>query len=142
MVCFLTSGQPHLLWLPIRLRARFIIEGIPLLEKSLSLNPREPRAHLYFVQLARAYINARNYEKALEWLSEAIRRKPDFPHAHHVLAICLGHLGRIEEARAAATECERLHPGFIEKRAQWNIYVDPAANEHLLDGLRKAGLLE
>jgi adenylate cyclase len=117
-------------------------DGIPLMEKSLSLNPLDPRAHVYLVQLARANINARHYEKALDWLREAIRRNPRFPHAHHVLAMCLGHMGRIEEAQAAAKECERLHPGFIKKRAEWNIYVDPAANKHLIDGLRKAGSLK
>ncbi len=116
-------------------------DGIPLLEKSLRLNPRDPRIHRYFANLGRANINARQYEKALEWLREAIRRRQDYPHTHHILAICLGHLGRLEEARAAAEECERLHPGFIEKRADWNIYRDPAANQHLLDGLRKAALL-
>ena len=62
-------------------------EGIPLMEISLALNPRDPRIHLYFVQLARANINARQYDKALEWLREAIRRKPDFPHAHHIMAM-------------------------------------------------------
>ncbi len=116
-------------------------EGIPLLEKSLRLNPRDPRIHRYFANLGRANINERQYEKALEWLQEAIRRRPDYPHTHHILAICLGHLGKLEEARAAAEECERLHPGFIEKRADWNIYRDPAANQHLLDGLRKISLL-
>ncbi len=116
--------------------------GIPILEKSLQLNPRDPRNHVYYVQLARAYINSRQYDKALELLREAIRRKSDFPHAYHVQAICLGHLGRIKEARRAAQECERIHPGFIQKRANWNIYVDSAANQHLLDGLREAGILE
>jgi adenylate cyclase len=117
-------------------------EGIPLLEKSLELNPRDPHSHIYFGQLARAYINARDYDKALGCLRDSIRLKPDHPHTHHLLAICLGHLGRIEEAREAVHQCEQLHPGFIKKRARWNIYVDPEANQHLTEGLRKAGLVE
>ena len=117
-------------------------KGIPLLEKSLELNPRDPNSHSYYAQLARANINARNYDRALECLRESLRRKPDHPHTYHVLAICLGHLGRVEEAQEAARQCEQLHPGFLKKRANWNIYVDPAANKHLLEGLRKAGLPE
>ena len=115
-------------------------EGIPLMEKSLRLNPRDPRNPIYFVQLGRAYINQRKYELALIQLREAIRRRPDLPHAYHVMAICLGHLGRAAEARDAAAACERIRPGFMAKRVHWNIYVDPEANRHLTDGLRKAGL--
>ncbi len=117
-------------------------EGIPLLKKSLELNPLDPHGHIYFTQLARAYINARDYQNALFYLQESIRRKPEYPHTYHVLAICLGHLDRIEEARDAAAKCEQLHLGFINKRAHWNIYLDAKANEHLTDGLRKAGLVE
>ena len=117
-------------------------EGVPLLENSLELNPRDPHSHIYFGQIARAYINAREYEKALEWLRDAVRRKPDYPHTYHLLTICLGHLGRTSEAQEAARHCEHLHPGFIEKRMYWNIYAEPAANEHLTEGLRKAGVID
>jgi len=117
-------------------------EGIPLLEKTLRRNPRDPLNHIYYGQLARAYINARDYDKALGLLREAVRLQPDYPNTYHILAICLGHLGQIEEARAAAQHCEQLRPGFLAKRAHWNIYVDPNANAHLTEGLRKAGLVE
>jgi adenylate cyclase len=117
-------------------------EGIPLLEKSLQLNPHDPHNHIYYAQLGRAYINARKYEIALRHLRESIRLKPDYANSYHVLAICLGHLGRVDEARAAAQRCEQLRPGLMRRRAHWNIYVDPEANRHLTEGLCKAGLLE
>ena len=117
-------------------------QGIPLLEKSLGLHPRDPHSHIYFVQLGRAYINARDYDKALKCLNEAMRRKPDHPHTYHVMAICLGHMGKINEASKAAERCEELHPGFLARRKYWNIYVDQQANDHLTDGLRKAGLVD
>jgi adenylate cyclase len=116
-------------------------EGIPLLEATLHRNPRDPHNHTYYAQLGRAYINARDYAKALDVLREAVRLRPDFPNTYHVLAICLGHLGRVEEARAAARRCEELRPGFLAKRAHWNIYLDAEANAHLAEGLRKAGLV-
>jgi adenylate cyclase len=117
-------------------------EGIPLLERSLRQHPGDPHSHIYYAQLARAYINSRNYETALDCLNESILLEPDYPHTYHILAICLGHLDRIKDAREAARRCEELHPGFIERRAIWNIYTDPAANQHLTDGLRKAGLIK
>ena len=117
-------------------------EGVPLLEKSLQLNPHDPHNHLYYAQLGRAYINARKYEIALRHLRESIRLKPDYANTYHVLAICLGHLGRIDEARVAAERCEQLRPGLMRRRAHWNIYLDPEANKHLTEGLRKAGLVK
>jgi adenylate cyclase len=117
-------------------------EGIVLLEKSLQLNPHDPHNHIYYAQLGRAYINARKYEIALRHLRESIRLKPDYANTYHVLAICLGHLGRVDEAKAAAQRCEQLRPGLMKRRAHWNIYLDPEANKHLTEGLRKAGLVE
>jgi adenylate cyclase len=116
-------------------------EGISILEKTLERNPRNPHNHIYYGQLGRAYINGRNHEKALALLGEAVRLRPDFPNTYHLLAICLGHLGRIEEAHTAARQCEQLQPGFMARRAHWNIYLDPDANAHLTAGLRKAGLV-
>ena len=112
-------------------------EGIPLLEKSLELHPRDPHSHVYFSNLARAYVNARDYDKALKCLKEAERRKDDHPHTFHLLAICLGHMGKVDEAKEAAKRCEELHPGFLNKRKEWNIYTDPMANKHLAEGLKK-----
>lgn len=115
-------------------------EGIPLLQKSLELHPKDPHGHIYFGQLARAYIVAERYEEALDCLNRSISRRPDYPHTYHLLAICYGHMNRPDDARSAADTCEALHPGFMQKRAGWNIYVDPASNRHLADGLAKAGL--
>ena len=68
---------------------------------------------------------------------KAIHEQPDYPNPHFMQAIILGHLGRIDEARAALEQCERLQPGFVAQRANWRPYRNPEANEHLHDGLRK-----
>jgi len=117
-------------------------EGIAILEKSLQLNPHDPHNHIYYAQLGRAHINARKYEIALKYLRESIRLKPDYANTYHVLAICLGHFDRLDEAKAAAQRCEQLRPGLMKRRAYWNIYLDPEANKNLTEGLRKAGLVE
>jgi len=52
----------------------------------------------------------------VEWAQKSLSRRPEYPHAHYVLAIALGHLGRREEARAAVEACEHLHAGFVKKR--------------------------
>ncbi len=113
-------------------------EGLAHIETSLRLNPRDPQNHIHLNILARAYLNTRNYEAAAEWSRKAIEHRSDYPHAHYLLASSLGHLGRLDEARAALSECERIQSGFTERRLTWQPYKDPADNEHIHDGVRKA----
>ena len=116
--------------------------AIPNMEKSLQLNPRDTGMHFLMSVLARAHLNARRYEEAIGWARKAIHRRPDHPRAHAILAIGLAHLGRRAEARTALDECESIRPGFAERWALLRQYRNPADNEHILDGLRKAGLPE
>ncbi len=115
-------------------------EGISMMEQAQKLNPQDPQRHMHLSFLARAYLNARQYDKSVEYARKAIQRRPDYPHAYYVLAMGLGHLGRKAGARTALDECERLHPGFARRRAGWQPYPNAAGNEHLHEGLRKAGL--
>jgi adenylate cyclase len=54
-----------------------------------------------------------------------------------------GQLGRLEEARGQIAECRSLHPGVkLLQHAAHEPYKEQADLDHLLDGLRKAGLTE
>jgi adenylate cyclase len=114
-------------------------EGISLMEDALRLNPDAPNLRHINAFLARACINARRYEDAVEWARKAIHLRSDLAHAHCLMAVALAHLGRSEEARAALDECRRVQPDFFDSAVELRPYEDRAANEHLLDGLRKAG---
>jgi hypothetical protein len=67
------------------------------------------------------------------------------PHAYGslVLVASCAQLGRDEEARSALADTGAL-PGGSASMMRWYLdrYSDPAAREHMADGLRKAGLLE
>jgi hypothetical protein len=56
------------------------------------------------------------------------------------VAAGLALLDRIDEAQAALAELKRLNPdlAFVERNLR-RLYADPAAVDHILDGLRKAG---
>jgi len=116
-------------------------EGMEMMDRALQLDLQNPQQHMQLTFLARARLNARQYDEAGECARRAVRHRPTYPHAHYILAMALGHLGLHDAARVALEECERLHPGFREKRADWKPYLTLAENEHLRDGLRKAGLL-
>jgi len=64
------------------------------------------------------------------------------PHAYGslVLVASYAQLGRDEEARSALADIRALRASMM----RWYLdrYSDPAAREHMADGLRKAGLLE
>lgn len=115
-------------------------EGIALMEQAQRLNPQDPQRHMQLSFLARAYLNARRYDDSVETARRAVQWRPDYPHAYYVLALALGYQGREREARAALDECERLHQGFVEKRADWRPYRDDNSNQHLREGRYKAGL--
>jgi hypothetical protein len=64
-----------------------------------------------------------------------------WPYVH--VASALGHLGRSREATQVVGELLRVKPDFSTATIDETIRIkNPADREHLLDGLRKAGLPE
>jgi len=112
-------------------------EGIREMTDAIGLNPHEPHLHIYLCFLARAYLTAHRIDDAVCTARKAVQRRPSYPHAHYILALCLAQSDQLAEARLALRECERLHPGFIERRRNWQPYVGAASNEILRDSLNK-----
>ena len=106
--------------------------------------PRDPRLWSFLLVRAFAHHLMGQYEEALEWASKALRQ-PNAGHwANAHVAAALGHLGRIDEAKAAVGELLRRNPefscSFVRK---YRFYVKSSADvENYLMGLRKAGLPE
>jgi TolB-like protein len=79
--------------------------------------------------------------------SEAIRALKQRITTHlwdyYYLAASYAYLGRLEDAQACGEEILRIRPGFsLEQVGLTEPFKDPADLEHLLNGLRKAGLQE
>jgi len=113
-------------------------EGISYLQHAIRLNPFAPA--VYFNNLAVAYRDAGQYEKAIEECKKALQREPNaqFPYIH--MAISYIRLGREEEARAAAAEMRRIDPKFsLERYAKILPFTKPVA-DRIVEDLRKAGL--
>jgi adenylate cyclase len=113
-------------------------EGIPFLQHAIRLNPFAPS--MFFNNLAVAYRDAGQYEKAIEEAKKALQREPNtqFPFIH--MAISYIRLGREEEARAAAAEILRINPKFsLERYAKMLPFTQPVA-DRIVEDLRKAGL--
>jgi adenylate cyclase len=117
-------------------------EAVASLEKTINLNLRHPRVGLHRALLARTYLDAHRYEDAADMARQVIERGQLNMGQQFVLISALGHLGRGEEAREITGGMEE-HKNFkiseIELRPWWQLYKEPEPNEHLFEGLRKAG---
>jgi adenylate cyclase len=115
-------------------------EALQPLATAFRLDPNnEQDPHLHY--LAQAYVCMGRYEDAAAVLKRRIVRKPDTDMSRVLLAACYGHLGRAEEARSLWREALLVNPGYsLEHRRRVLPYKDPADFEHVVDGLRKAGL--
>ncbi len=94
--------------------------------------------------LARAYLSMGQYVEAAAWSEKAIQY-PSAPFLPFIDATtALGHLGRIDEARAMLTEVKKRKPDFSVDTVRNTIgrYGLHSGIDRIIDGLRKAGLLE
>jgi adenylate cyclase len=109
--------------------------GLELMDKAMRLNPHYPDWYLWY--LADIYDVMGRSEDVIA----TVRRMHDPSEGQRLLAVHCAHLGRMEEAQAAAREVLRLHPHF--RISEWRKrppYRDPAPLERYVEGLRKAGL--
>ena len=133
------NSATYFMWLGLVLTwAGRAEEGIPYLQHAIRLNPFAPA--MFFNNLAVAYRDAGQYEKAIEECKKTLQREPNtqFPYIH--MAISYIRLGREEEARAAAAEILRINPKFsLESYAKMLPFIQPVA-VRIVEDLRKAGL--
>jgi TolB-like protein/Tfp pilus assembly protein PilF len=111
--------------------------GVKMVKSAIQMNPNCP-GYFYIAGCCDAYRRGA-YEEAIE---DAIRMNmPDYFHVPAMLTACFGQLGRIEEAKLAAKNLLALRPDFESvARQEYQKWYAPENVEHLLDGLRKAGL--
>ena len=121
-------------------------EALEEFDAALRLSPRDPGRWSYLTQKAATLYQLRRYEEAAECAREATRQaSAEVLWAFMYLAASSAQLGRAEEAEAAVG-------GFLRRRPGWSLATvrsvlsarhraEPAL-QHILDGLRKAGLSE
>ncbi len=111
-------------------------EGVDRIREAMRLNPYHPE--WYWHQLGMVLYAARRYADAAEAFGR--RTRPEYWVLCR-LAGCYAQMDRMSEATAAAAEARRLRPDVSLAKLrfpQWG----PAEAEHILEGLRKAGLPE
>lgn len=111
--------------------------GCALAERARKLNPHHPGWY-WFPSVFNAY-RQREYREALDAALKI--NMPRFWRAHLALAAVYGQLGEHAAAGASLRQLLTLKPEFAAApRAELRKTWDPELVEHLMDGLRKAGL--
>jgi tetratricopeptide (TPR) repeat protein len=89
-------------------------EEMRFMTAAVALRPASPAAHERLGSLL--WFEFRKTKEAASEFREAIRLKPDYAHAWHLLAFCLEDLGQRREAIAAWREAVRLAPAHGQYR--------------------------
>jgi adenylate cyclase len=116
-------------------------EAIAAVEKGIRLSPSDPRLFIWLTGLAAAHYQLRHYSQAVE-----IGRKSWALNNSYITGLTyviggLAQLGRIEEAKAALSDLKKLDPNLAAARTTLQrLYQNQAGIDHLLEGLRKAGV--
>jgi adenylate cyclase len=116
--------------------------AIAIAKIQMRLDPFHP--HFSPLIAGIAYYFLREYQDAQNWLSEATGRAPNHQYGHAFLAATYAQLGRLEDAYAESAKVLYLNPTYSISGTQKQVSCLKRAEdmEHLVDGLRKAGLPE
>ena len=85
-------------------------EAIDYMRRIMRLDPLHPHTYIYL--LGKGHFFLGQYDQAIEFIRTASVRMPAHRRSRILLASVAAHLGRDEEACAAAAEVLRMHPGF------------------------------
>jgi TolB-like protein/predicted ATPase len=111
--------------------------GLGLVEQAMQLNPHHPGWY-HLPAFYDAY-RRRDYRRALE--SALKINVPGYFWPQVARAVVYGQLGEQQRARAALQELHALMPNFgAVAREEFGKWFDVELTEHLIDGLKKAGL--
>jgi len=119
-------------------------ESIPQYETAIRLSPRSPILWAYLAMLGRAHFILKRYEEAVKWFEKAIEQ-PNTTFLPFVdAAAALGHLDRVNEARAMIAEVRKRKPDFSidSVRTMYGQFGQYSEVNQIIEGLRKAELPE
>jgi tetratricopeptide (TPR) repeat protein len=116
-------------------------EAIALAAKGIRLSPKDPRLFIWLPALSGAHYQLRHYAEAIEAGRRSWMLNRKWPAGLRYVVAGLAQLGRIEEAKVALEELRLLNPNLAVVEGNLRrLYNDPAAVEHILEGLRAAGM--
>ena len=111
-------------------------------ERAMRLSPFDPWAFAAFHSLTLGHFRRSRYEEAANAAHKAVQSNPAHSISYMLLAASLAKLGRLAEAKAAATRILELQPAFRYSRQFAGVDCAPALATSLSEALRATGLPE
>ena len=111
---------------------------------ALRLSPRGYGIGTAHLALAMAHFTLRNYDEAVRWCESAIQVSHRAPIRRALMIACSARAGDMARAGTEIAVLDSFAPGFIASvfRGENPVFARKEDMEHLLDGLRLAGLPE
>jgi Flp pilus assembly protein TadD len=118
-------------------------EGMTHLERAREVSPSDPTAFYVLTGLAMAHAQQGRYEEAVALAGASAALYGDWDATYVLLAVANAHLGRLDDARAAATRLKEMLPGAtVADYRDLLGFRDPARFALVQQGLRLAGIAE
>jgi adenylate cyclase len=119
-------------------------DGFVGVEAALRLSPHDPEVPWWRWYMCNLHTHLAQWEQAIDWCEKAAASNPQFGGPLAYLAAANAWAGHIKEAREAASQLQKVSPGFtVQKSAGSHWSDDPTFNgqqQRITEGLRKAGL--
>jgi adenylate cyclase len=114
-------------------------EALDRLHQAMRASPHDPLTWLWTLWTAFIQLSARKFDAALETLHPLVRLRPGLAPAYELMAACLAHLGRLDDASAVL---ERIPAQFSEQLRRHQLrppWIRPEDYAIRQEGLRLAG---
>jgi TolB-like protein len=115
-------------------------ESIECFLRAAQLSPGVPERFTVLGCIARSHLAMGRSEEALAYSLRSLAGYTGFDFAHCVAAASYAHLGRLEEARAAAQRALSIWPALTIASLLGRIAKPEAQDRLLIEGLLKAGM--
>jgi class 3 adenylate cyclase/TolB-like protein len=115
-------------------------------ETALRLSPRDPLAPWWQFDICDLHAHLAQWEQAIAWCNKAAAGLPQAFYPLINLAGANAWAGHEKEAKEAAAQLQKVHPGFTVRTWAGSRWTDDptfnAQHQRIIEGLRKAGVAE
>jgi TolB-like protein/class 3 adenylate cyclase/cytochrome c-type biogenesis protein CcmH/NrfG len=137
-----SHAAAHAIMAPLRCYVGMPQEALESARRAITLSPYDPRLGLWLSLVSQAQYFLTEYEEAVASGQQALSLIAENPLAYRFAAASLGQLDRIGEAAELIAFIRRSSTPSIAaiRQSVSHLYRDERMIEHMLDGLRRAGL--
>jgi adenylate cyclase len=114
-------------------------EALTRLQQAMRASPHDPLTWLWTVWTGSIQLLSRDFDAAIQTYQQVFRLRPGFIQAQVGFAMCLAHLGRIDEARQVL---KRARQQVQDPRYQSAPWLRPEDKALRLEGIRLAEMPE